>query len=363
MKNEEYLDLLSVEGLGQTRVARLLADFGSAQQVFSTSESELKDTGIPQKIAKRIAAYKRSPQTTDALKKLGDTGGKIVTILDKNYPGILASSPQPPAVLFVRGELRNQEKLVIAMVGTRTPTGYGRAAAERLARELASRGVVIVSGAARGIDSIAHRACLAAGSRTTAVLGCGVDVAYPPENLELFDRIAAQGAVVSEFLPGTPPDRGLFPRRNRIIAWLSHGVVTVEAGARSGALITAHWAADAGRDVFAVPGGIFSQQSAGTNQLLKQGAKLVGRVEDILEEFGALYRPVDVESVHDTIDLTTLTAEEMRIYKLLGPEPIHVDNIVEKLGISSEKMLPTLLNMELKGLIKQMPGMRFVRVL
>jgi DNA processing protein len=220
------------------------------------------------------------------------------------------------------------------------------------------------------------------------VLGCGIDIPYPPENEELFDRIAAQGAVITEFLPGTVPERGLFPRRNRIIAWLSHGVVAVEAGSRSGALITARWAADAGRDVFAVPGGIFSEQSAGTNRLLRDGAKLVSRVEDILEEYAAVYRPVSVEgtqdmpddsaileeyaavyrpvSVEGTQDMpddSALSDEEKRIYRLLGPEPIHVDNLVDRLGTSSAQLLSTLLGMELKGVIKQLPGMRFVRIL
>lgn len=363
VKNEAYVDLLSIEGLGQTRLARLMDAFGSAEEIFAKSKEELKESGIPQKIAARIVSYTRSKEAAEALKQLERCGARIVTILDDDYPHLLKSSPQPPAVLFVRGALRAEEKLVVAMVGTRHPTGYGRAAAERLARELAARGVVIVSGAARGIDSLAHKGCLSAGGRTVAVLGCGIDIPYPPENAELFDRIAAQGAVITEFLPGVIPAPGLFPRRNRIIAWLSHGVVAVEAGPRSGALITARWAADAGRDVFAVPGGIFSEQSAGTNRLLRDGAKLVSRVEDILEEYAAVYRPVSVEGTQDMPDDSALSDEEKRIYRLLGPEPIHVDNLVEKLGTTSSALLTTLLNMELKGVIKQLPGMRFVRVL
>jgi len=363
VKNEAYVDLLSIEGLGQTRLARLMDAFGSAEEIFAKGKEELKEVGLPQKIAARIVSCSRSKEAADALKSLERCGARIVTILDEDYPHLLKSSPQPPAVLFVRGELRSEEKLVIAMVGTRHPTGYGRAAAERLARELAARGVVIVSGAARGIDSLAHKGCLSAGGRTIAVLGCGIDIPYPPENAELFDRIAAQGAVITEFLPGVIPAPGLFPRRNRIIAWLSHGVVAVEAGPRSGALITARWAADAGRDVFAVPGGIFSEQSAGTNRLLRDGAKLVSRVEDILEEYAAVYRPVSVEGTQDMPDDSALSDEEKRIYRLLGPEPIHVDNLVEKLGTTSSALLTTLLNMELKGVIKQLPGMRFVRVL
>lgn len=363
MRNEGFVDLLSIEGLGQTRLARLMDSFGSAEEIFARSKSELAESGIPQKITAQIASYSRSKEAADALKRLQRCRAHIITLLDEDYPHLLKSSPQPPAVLFVRGELRSEEKLVVAMVGTRHPTGYGRAAAERLARELAARGVVIVSGAARGIDSLAHKGCLSAGGRTVAVLGCGIDIPYPPENEELFDRIAAQGAVITEFLPGTVPERGLFPRRNRIIAWLAHGVVAVEAGRSSGALITARWAADAGRDVFAVPGGIFSEQSRGTNLLLRDGAKLVSRVEDILEEYAAVYRPVSIEGTQDMPDDSALSDDEKRIYRLLGPEPIHVDNLVDKLGIPSSHLLPTLLGMELKGVIKQLPGMRFVRVL
>jgi DNA processing protein len=363
VKNEAFVDLLSIEGLGQTRLARLMDAFGSAEEIFTCSKSELAESGIPQKIAARIASYTRSKEAAEALKQLERCGARIVTILDSDYSLLLKSSPQPPAVLFVRGKLSAEEKLVIAMVGTRTPTGYGRAAAERLARELAARGVVIVSGAARGIDSLAHKGCLSAGGRTVAVLGCGIDIPYPPENTELFDRIAAHGAVITEFLPGTVPERGLFPRRNRIIAWLAHGVVAVEAGPRSGALITARWAAEAGRDVFAIPGGIFSEQSAGTNRLLRDGAKLVSRVEDILEEYAAVYQPISIEDTRDMPDDSALSEDEKRIYRLLGPEPIHVDNLVDRLGIPSAQLLPTLLNMELKGVIRQLPGMRFVRIL
>ena len=363
VRNEAFVDLLSIEGLGQTRLARLIDSFGSAEEIFARPAAELKEAGVPQRLASKIASYKRTKAATDAIKRIERCGAQIITVIDDDYPILLKSSPQPPAVLFVRGKLSAEEKLVIAMVGTRRPTGYGRAAAERLARELAARGVVIVSGAARGIDSLAHKGCLASDGRTIAVLGCGIDIAYPPENKELFDRIVAQGAVITEFLPGVTPAPGLFPRRNRIIAWLAHGVIAVEAGVKSGALITARWAADAGRDVFAVPGGIFSEQSSGTNRLLRDGAKLVSRVEDILEEYAAVYQPASVADTQDMPDDSALSDEEKRIYRLLSPEPIHVDNLVDKLGISSSQLLPTLLNMELKGVIKQLPGMRFVRIL
>lgn len=363
MINEAYIDLLSIEGLGQTRLAKLMEAFGTADEILARSSSELTAAGVPLKIASRIAGYKRSREASDAIKRLEEAGAAILPLSDGDYPELLRCSPQPPAVLFVRGTLYREEKLIIAMVGTRTPTGYGRAAAERLARELAMRGVVIASGAARGIDTLAHKTALAAGVRTIAVLGCGIDITYPPENRELFEKIAGQGAIVSEFLPGTSPAPGLFPRRNRIIAWLSHGVIAVEAGQSSGALITARWAADAGREVFAVPGGIFSNQSQGTNKLLKDGAKLVGRVEDILEEFGATYYPASNAEAQDTTPGPELSEVERRIYRLLGPEPIHVDNLVEKLATTSSVLLPTLLDMELKGVIRQLPGMRFVRVL
>ncbi len=364
MNNEAFVDLLSIDGLGQSRLAKLIDKLGSPSEILTASNTALKAAGIPEKIASKIASYTRTKKAAEALDKLNQINARIIALGDKNYPPLLAASPQPPAALFVRGKLDIDGILTIAIVGTRRATGYGRAAAEKLSRELAARGAVIVSGGARGIDTLAHKGCLAAGSRTIAVLGCGIDIAYPPENDELFERIATQGAVVSEFLPGVPPAPGLFPRRNRIIAWLSHGVVAVEAGVRSGALITARWAADAGRDVFAVPGNIFTAQASGTNQLLRDGAKLVSKTEDILEEYAALSQ--SSASVEDTLpvrEIPTMTETEKRIYKLLDAEPTHVDNLVEKLGLSSGQLLPTLLAMELKGVIKQLPGMRFVRVL
>ncbi|MBN2381133.1 DNA-processing protein DprA [candidate division WOR-3 bacterium] len=363
MKNEAYLDLMSIEGLGEKRLTKLMDFFGPPEVIFKKSSAELEEAKIGDKVAAAIASYTRSEETKKALGTLKEIGARIITCMDPEYPKLLLNSPAAPPVLFVRGELRSEEKLALAIVGTRRATGYGRAATERLSRELAARGVVIVSGAARGIDTLAHKGCLAAGGRTIAVLGCGIDIPYPPENEKLFDAISSQGAVVSEFVPGTPPAPGLFPQRNRIIAWLSHGVVAVEAGAKSGALITARLAAEGGREVFAVPGGIFSHQSTGTNKLLKEGAKLVSRVEDILEEFGAVYKPLDSNDTQDTIDQSALTEVERRIYKLLGPDPVHVDSLVDKLGIASNELHPILLNMELKGIIKQLPGMRFVRVL
>ncbi|MBD3286942.1 DNA-protecting protein DprA [candidate division WOR-3 bacterium] len=362
MKNEAYLDLLSIGGLGEKRLVRLMDIFGPPEVIFSKSRAELEETGIGKKVASAISSYSRSGEVKKSLEVLKSLDARIITTEDAEYPQLLLNSPAPPPVLFVRGELRVEEKLVIAIVGTRRATGYGRAAAERLARELAARGVLIVSGAARGIDTLAHKGALAAGGRTLAVLGCGIDVVYPPENDRLLETITADGAVVSEYIPGTTPAPGLFPQRNRIIAWLSHGVVTVEAGPKSGALITARLAADGGRDVFSVPGGIFSHQSEGTNQLLKEGAKLVSSIDDVLEEYGTV-----LESGQDTREDATegmaLSADEKRIYRLLGPEPIHVDKIVDKLGIASASLHPILLNMELKGVIKQLPGMRFVKVL
>jgi len=352
---------MSIEGLGEKRLLKLMDSFGPPEDIFSKSSAELKEAKIGDKVATAISSYSRSDQTKKGLKTLNDLNASIVTLKDPEYPRLLLNSPSPPPVLFVRGELKAEEKLVVAIVGTRRATGYGRAATQRLARELTARGVVIVSGAARGIDTLAHKGALDADGRTIAVLGCGVDVSYPPENEELLEEISGRGAVVSEFVPGTSPAPGLFPQRNRIIAWLSHGVIAVEAGARSGALITARLAAEGGREVFAVPGGIFSNQSTGTNKLLKEGAKLVGRVEDVLEEFGSVYQDEGTKG-DAVLDSNALSADEKRIYKLLGPEPVHVDDITDKLGIPSHKLHSILLGMELKGVIKQLPGMRFVRV-
>ena len=245
----------------------------------------------------------------------------------------------------------------MAIVGSRYPTTYGQMFAERIALGLSQRGITLVSGLARGIDSSAHRGALTAGGRTIGVLGCGIDLIYPPENRKLFDQVAAQGAILSEFPLGTPPDSDHFPIRNRVISGVSLGVVVVEATLRSGSLITARFALDQGREVFAVPGNADSARSAGTNRLIRQGAKLVTQAEDILEEISLPSQP----AAQEVPPQPKLSEEEAKIFVILGPQSMHIDQVIARSALSSAQVSATLLSLELAGHIKQLPGMRFIK--
>lgn len=283
---------------------------------------------------------------------------------DAGYPALLAAVPSPPA-LWVRGRLEPGDALAIAVVGTRRATPYGLEAAERLAFELAARGVTVISGLARGIDTAAHRGALAAGGRTIAVLGCGPDVVYPPENRALLGDVERAGAVVSQFPPGTPPLPGYFPARNRIIAGLALGVVVVEAGERSGALITAGLAGDLGREVFAVPGRITSETSRGSNGLLRDGATLVRDWIDIVQELPNPWRrAVRAPQVEvGEAERPSADSEEARVLALLTPdEPQHIETLITRSASNAGHLAATLLALELGGRARQLEGQRWVSV-
>ena len=286
MEDREYLIALNmVEGLGSIRITKLLNGFNSAEDIFRSGESRLQSiAGIGRELSLRIRSFniKALKEELELSKK---ENIKIISILDEDYPEDLKNIPDAPIILYVKGVLDNSG-LNIAVIGSRKASSYGLLTAERLSGQLASLGVTIISGMARGIDSAAHKGALKAGGRTVAVLGSGLLNIYPPENVELAKQITGNGAVISEFPLKTSPLRENFPRRNRIISGLSKGVIVVEAALRSGALITADLALDQGRDVFAVPGEVGSPTSCGTNYLIKQGAKLVDSAEDILEEYG-----------------------------------------------------------------------------
>jgi DNA processing protein len=265
----------------------------------------------------------------------------------------------PPALLYLRGALRREDELAVAIVGSRKTSAYGREVTERIGRDLARHGVTVVSGMARGIDSVAHKGALQGGGRTIAVLGCGVDVIYPSENRNLFHQIIEQGAVLSEFPMGSPPEAGHFPRRNRIISGLSIGVVIVQASGESGSLITAGYALEQGREVFAVPGNIGAEGSRGTNQLIKEGAKLVESSEDILEEVLPQWRREGETAQKGGDAVLTLTEAEKCLYGLLDETPLHIDALIRESQLDPGSVSSLLLNLELKGLISQWPGKCF----
>ncbi len=287
------------------------------------------------------------------------TGARLVLASDRDYPTALRVIPSPPPFLLIRGEIREEDVLAIAIVGSRHPTPYGLEVAERLAHELAARGVTIVSGFARGIDTAAHRGALAAGGRTIAVLGSGVDVIYPPENRKLIERVLERGALISGFPMGTPALPGNFPVRNRAIAGLTLGTVIVEAAERSGALITAGHAGDLGREIFAVPGPVTSATSRGSHRLIQDGAKLVQGWEDIVAELPETWRRCLVEP--PVAPAPALDADEGRMLALVGSEPIHIDRLIAESGVPSGRTAALLLSLELKGSVRQLPGQRYMR--
>ncbi len=353
---EEWLHLASVPGIGPKRFGALISRFGTPEKVFSASSDELSSVpGMDRRGITSILQRGDRKWAREEISRMEKKGVDILTISSQLYPNRLRQIYDPPPLLYLRGELTKGDNLALAIVGSRLATVYGRLVTERLALQLAKRGITIVSGLARGIDSSAHRGALKAGGRTLAVLGCGVDVCYPPENEKLMNQITTSGAVISEFPLGSPPEAGNFPQRNRLISGLSLGVIVVEAGQRSGALITAQCALDQGREVFAIPGNINARTSKGTNKLIKEGAKLVDGVDDILEELGMAGSPADDEPP------PKLEGDEATVFGLLSSEPIHVDRIIRQTGYSSPRVLSLLLSLELKGLVRQLSGNQFVR--
>jgi DNA processing protein len=357
-----WLALSLTPGVGSILFKRLLDRFKTPEAVFSAPMKELsKIEGLGEKVAREILNGPLEKEVEKELSLLGKVGGKIVTLKDEGYPKRLRDIYDPPALLYVRGEFRREDTLAIAIVGSRKTSPYGRWITEKIGQDLARHGVTVVSGMARGIDSVAHIGALQGGGRTIAVLGCGVDVIYPLENRNLFNQIIEHGAVLSEFPMGSPPEGGHFPRRNRIISGLSIGVVIVQAGSKSGSLITANYALEQGREVFAIPGNVGAQGSRGTNQLIKEGAKLVESSEDILEEILPQWEREEETFPIPESPLPDLTEEEKILYKLLGEMPLHIDTIIRESQLDPGKVSSFLLNLELKGLISQWPGKCFTK--
>lgn len=349
-----------VSGIGPIRYKRLLEKFGSAKEVFHAKERDLLSVeGIGPEMALEISKganlLDRAKREVEIAEKKGI---KILVFPQDGYPKNLLGIFDPPPVLYVRGQILPSDELAIAVVGTRSATEYGKLVAEKLGSDLARSGITVVSGLARGIDSAAHRGALRAGGRNLAVLACGVDLVYPPGNRDLARRIVENGALISEFPLGTNPVKQNFPMRNRIISGLSLGTVVVEAGERSGALITAAFSLDQGREVYAVPGNITSRMSKGTNGLIKRGAKLVEGVEDIIEDLSDLFKWISVKRFEEP----KLNKAELSLLEILEEGPMHMDLLLSRTGMGFGELSATLIELQLKGLVKQMPGDIFSKV-
>ena len=358
--------LLDVDGIGPQKIFSLLAKFHSFENIVNASFKNLNDTeGINTilvnriKIANKNFAFVKNDleKTANRLEKFK---GKLLTYWDKEYPELLKRIYYPPLILYILGNFIKEDASAVAIVGTRQPTNYGKLQAEKFAGELASKSITIVSGLARGIDSIAHLSAINSNGRTIAVIGSGLDVIYPPENKSLFEKIKERGVIVSEFPFGTKPDAQNFPRRNRIISGLCLGTLILETKINGGAMQTAAYALDQNREVFAVPGNINIRQSEGPNSLIQRGeAKLVTCAEDILLELKLQLKPEIDKKVHaPTVELNMF---EEKIYSILGSEPRHIDEIATASAISTSDCLVNLLTLEFKGAVKQLPGKMFAK--
>ncbi|MDQ3780332.1 MAG: DNA-processing protein DprA [Chloroflexota bacterium] len=343
--------------IGPARIARLLDRFGSLERAWRASPVELKPI-LDQRALDSLVSTRATLSLDDEMARIASAGISVLSLDDPRYPPRLAQIPAPPPVLYLRGDLIAEDEVAVAMIGTRRLTAYGREATTRLAADLATAGVTIVSGLARGIDGVAHQAALAAGGRTLAVLGSGPDVIYPPEHRNMAARIAEQGALLSDYPPGRKPDAQNFPARNRIIAGLSLGVIVVEAPSRSGALITVDFAADQGRDVFAVPGSIFSAASAGCHRLLRDGARPVTCADDVLEELNLGTRQSQV-AVQQAMPLEE---DERRLLALLTGDPQHIDEVAAASARPIHEVNALLVTLELKGLVRNAGAQHYTRV-
>ena len=371
----EWLALWLTPGLGPTRARRVVEHLGSAAAVFRASLTELEATGILASAAQSLATGKSMELAREEMARATAAGVEIVTIDDSCYPQQLKQIYDPPLVLYVRGQVEVISQPGIALVGTRHPTPYGSGMAERLACDLASHGLVIISGMARGVDTAGHRGAIAAKGKTVAVFGTGIDVIYPKENSRLSEQILALGgALISEFPIGTSAFPQNFPIRNRIISGMSVGVLVVEAAEYSGTRITARCALEQNRDVFAVPGNVTNKNSWGPNTLIKQGAKLVATWEDVWEELPTEVRLLLTPATPESQPAGTaslfgeegeLAPHEKKIFALLkADESTHIDEIVERLepDLSSSEIFAALFELELAGKVRQLPGKNFVKI-
>ena len=336
----------------------LVAYFGDLESAWGADPADLAEAGLGAKVIERVLAARQNVNLDQVWAKIESQGIKILTWQDEAYPSRLKEIDQPPPVMYIRGEYLPDDLFAVAIVGTRRVTPYGRQITEEISAFLAANGITVISGLARGVDAIAHQTALKAGGRTIGVLGSGVDKIYPPEHLKLAEQMMERGAIISDYAPGTPPDASNFPPRNRIISGLSLAVVVVEAGETSGALITAEFAAEQGREVFAVPGSILAPQSKGTNKLIQNGAQPLLSVNDLMQALD-FTRIGEHKAARKVIPADET---EARLLNVLGAEPLHVDEIRNQADLPIEKVSATLALMELKGMVRQVGGMNYVAV-
>ena len=359
---EACIALNMIPRIGPVRIRKLLDFFGTPESILAAPHSQLeKVSGLGPEAAREVAHWQEKVDLPAELERIRDFGAHVITQADSTYPPLLREIHDPPTVLYVWGELLEKDQHAIGVVGSRKTTHYGIESSRKLSYQLAYSGLTVISGLARGIDTAAHQGALAAKGRTVAVIGGGLEFLYPPENRELAERIAAgQGAIVSEFSMRVQPDRQSFPMRNRIISGWSFGTLVVEAGLNSGALISANMALEQGRTVYAVPGPIDRPNSMGSNKLIQQGAKLVMDASDILDELGTLFRhePELIRSA--PVDLSP---EQEKVYHAITDSETAIDRIVSQSGLPTGQVLSTLLTLEMKRLVKQLPGQRFVKLL
>jgi DNA processing protein len=345
-----------IQGLGRAKFSLLEGHFGDMERAWKASAAELKAAGLDSKSIEAIVAARPDISPDAELERLERNHIKALNWNDPAFPARLKEIYDVPPVLYVRGDITAEDEWTIAVVGTRRATIYGREVTERLVTELVRNRITVVSGLARGIDSIAHRTALESGGRTIAVFACGLDIVYPPENVKLAQDIMEHGALVSEYPLGTRPKAEHFPRRNRIMSGISLGVLVTEAGEGSGAMITASLALEQNREVFAVPGSILSPASRGVNRLIKEGAKLVSEVQDILEELNLTMIPRQMEMR----ELVPENETESLIMKYLSHEPTHIDEVCRSSSLPIATVSSTLAMMELKGIVRQMGGMNYI---
>ncbi len=358
MDKRYWIGFNLIKGIGAVRMQALIRHFGDLELAWGAAPIDLARAGLSSKVIERIVQARQNVDLDKVWAKLEAQGIKILTWEDDAYPQRLKEIDQPPPVLYIRGEYLPDDLFAVAIVGTRRVTAYGRQITEELSAFLAANGITVISGLARGVDAVAHQTALKAGGRTISVLGSGVDKIYPPEHRALAEKMMERGAIISDYAPGTPPDASNFPPRNRIISGLSLAVVVIEAGETSGALITAEFAAEQGREIFAVPGSILAPQSKGTNKLIQNGALPLLSVNDLMQALD-LTRAGEQKAARKIIPADET---EARLMNVLGEEPLHVDEIRNQTELPIEKVSATLALMELKGMVRQVGGMNYVAV-